>query len=66
MAKRTMGKWNFREPTEDQVAKYRQIQEAISAEIMDIEYKSGALRSGEQTRTKSLPPTVDDTEVNDG
>jgi hypothetical protein len=44
MAKRTMGKRIYREPTAEQAAKYRRIREMIAAEIPEIKQEVKALR----------------------
>jgi ribosome-binding protein aMBF1 (putative translation factor) len=44
MAKRTMGKRIYREPTAEQAAKYRRIREMIAAEIPEIKEEARALR----------------------
>ena len=50
MAKRTMGKRIYREPTAEQAAKYRQIREMIAAEIPEIKREVKALRQGRRAK----------------
>lgn len=50
MAKRTMGKRIYREPTAEQAARYRQIRELIVAEIPEIKQEAKALRQGRRVR----------------
>ena len=50
MAKRTMGKRIYREPTAEQAAKYRKIREMIAAEIPEIKREARALRQGRRAK----------------
>ncbi|MCO6457549.1 MAG: helix-turn-helix transcriptional regulator [Pirellulaceae bacterium] len=50
MAKRTMGKRIYREPTAEQAAKYRRIREMIVAEIPEIKQEAKTLRQGRRVR----------------
>jgi len=50
MAKRTMGKRIYREPTAEQAAKYRRIRELIAAEIPEIKQELKALRQGRRAK----------------
>jgi hypothetical protein len=50
MEKRTMGKRIYRDPTEEQAAKYRKIREMIAAEMPEIKKEVKALRQGRRVK----------------
>ena len=50
MAKRSMGKRIYREPTAEQAAKYRKIREMIAAEIPEIKEEARAIRHGRKAK----------------
>ena len=54
MAKRSMGKRIYRDPTAEQTANYRKIREMIAAEIPEIQEEARAIRQGRRAKLEEV------------